>query len=152
MKKNIKKILMLWLLVVTWLSAFNTTALADDNCNRYWAKCHVEDIDTFHTDDRTVTAGLLDTVKNAINRILWLLATITLCICLYGWFKMLSSWTDSKWYDAWWKVLKNALIWLAIILLAWMIVSVVFWFVSNVSDSNHTNSDTQQPVATDATS
>jgi hypothetical protein len=81
---------------------------------------------------------LLDTIKNAINWILWLLATIALCICMYWGFKMLTSGWDSKWFDAWKTVLKNAAIWLAIILLAWMIVSVVFRFVATLSWWNHT--------------
>jgi hypothetical protein len=53
---------------------------------------------------------------------------------------MLSSAWDSKWYDAWRTILKNALIWLAIILLAWLIVSVVFWFVAAMSGWNQTAS------------
>jgi len=114
--------------------------LAQNDCNAYWKKCHVEGVETIHTKDPSTSAGLLDTVKNAINRCLGILATVTLCFCMYWWFKMLTSWADSKWYDGGWKVLKNALIWLAIIWLAWMIVSVVFWFVSTLSGWNQTQS------------
>ena len=133
-------IISLWLFI-TWISFIPTISFAQNNdCNRFWAACHVPEINTIHTDDNKPNSRLLDTIKNAINWCLWILATIVLCFCIYGGFKMLTSGSDSKWYDAWWKVLKNALIWLGIILLAWMIVSVVFWFVAAMSDWNQTQS------------
>lgn len=135
-------------IILSGLAVFPTVTLADgnENCNRFWGKCHVSDIETIHTKDDDVSSWLLDTIKNAINWCLWILATVVLCFCMYWWFKMLTSGWDSKWYDAGWKVLKNALIWLAIILLAWMIVSVVFWFVATLSDGNQTWSDTHTTV------
>ena len=135
-------------IILSGLAVFPTVTLADgnENCNRFWGKCHVSDIETIHTKDDDVSSCLLDTIKNAINWCLWILATVVLCFCMYWWFKMLTSGWDSKWYDAGWKVLKNALIWLAIILLAWMIVSVVFWFVATLSDGNQTWSDTHTTV------
>ena len=135
-------------IILSGLSVFPTVTLADgnENCNRFWGKCHVSDIETIHTKDDDVSSWLLDTIKNAINWCLWILATVVLCFCMYWWFKMLTSGGDSKWYDAGWKILKNALIWLAIILLAWMIVSVVFWFVTALSDWNQTRSDTHTTV------
>ena len=139
MKKNIGKLLIY--LGIPWILLMPAITLADtQDCNRYWAKCHVEDIQTYHTGDEDVSPWLLDTIKNAINWCLWIMATVVLCFCMYWWFKMLTSWSDSKWYDAGWKILKNALIWLAIIWLAWMIVSVVFWFVSTLSWWNQTKS------------
>ena len=141
MKKIMNKLLLLLSFIITWIAVFPSISFAQqEDCNRFWAKCNVEDINTIHTKDRTVSSGLLDTIKNAINWCMWILATVVLCFCMYWWFKMLSSWSDSKWYDAWWKVLKNALLWLAIILLAWMIVSVVFRFVGTLSGWNQTNS------------
>ncbi len=134
-----KLVISLWLTIL-WLSTIPTITLADagTECNRWWGKCHVSDIHTIHTTDETVSSGLLDTIKNAINWILWILATVALCICIYWGFRMLTSGWDTKWYDAWMKVLKNAAIWLAIILLSWMIVSVVFWFVDTLSWWNQT--------------
>ena len=79
-----------------------------------------------------VWATLLDTIKNAINWILWILATIALVICLYGWFKMVTAAGDEKKYGEWLKVLKYAAIGLAIIGLSWMIVSVIFWFIGTL--------------------
>lgn len=142
-----KLIISLWFAVL-WLSSIPNITLADANtdCNRWWEKCHVSDIHTIHTKDESVSSWLLDTIKNAINWILWILATVALCICMYWGFKMLTSGWDSKWYDAWWKVLKNAALWLAIILLSWMIVSVVFRFVGTLSWDNQTQSSGQWPV------
>ena len=75
---------------------------------------------------------LLTTVKNAINWIMGILATIALVICLYGGFKMITSAGDDKKYEDGMKVLKNAAIWLAIIGLSWMIVSVIFRFIGTL--------------------
>jgi hypothetical protein len=74
----------------------------------------------------------LDTIKNAINWLLGILATIALVICLYGGFLMVVSAGDSKKYESGLNVLKYAAIGLAIIGLSWMIVSVVFWFISTL--------------------
>ena len=104
--------------------------LAQKDCNTYWAKCHVDEVHTIHTEDEDTNARLLDTIKNAINRCLWILATLVLCFCMYWWFKMLTSWGDSKSYDAWRTILKNAAIGLAIIWLSWLIVSAVIRFVN----------------------
>lgn len=131
--------LLLWITSILVL-AIPSTSVAQEDCDyyAYWEKCYVSGIHTIHTTDENVNSGLLDTIRNVINRCMWILATIVLCFCLYAWFKMLTSWADSKWYDDWLKVLKNALIWLAIILLARMIVSAVFWFVGTLSWWNQT--------------
>ena len=135
-----KKTISILCLMIAWIFIAPTASFAQqaEDCNKFWAKCHVSEINTIHTKDASANSGLLDTIKNAINWIMGILATISLCICLYAWFQMLTSWSDSKWYDNWLKTLKNALIWLAIILLAWMIVSAVFWFVDTLSWWNQT--------------
>ena len=138
-------VISLWIAVL-WLSTIPSITLAEDNCNRWWGKCHVSDINTIHTDDEDVSSGLLDTVKNAINWILWILATVALCICMYWGFKLLTSGADGKWYKDWRTILKNAALGLWIILLAWMIVSVVFRFVGTLSWGNQTQSGGQWPV------
>jgi hypothetical protein len=86
-------------------------------------------------------SAFLDTVKNAINWILWILATIALVICLYGWFKMITAGGDEKKYWDGLKVLKQAAIWLAIVGLSWMIVSVIFWFIGTLWWWNQTQSE-----------
>ena len=146
MKKIINKIIISLWLFITWLSMCPNFIYAQDtNCNRRWWDCHVKDINTVHTEKHP-DSTLLDVIKNAINWCLGILATVVLCFCIYWWFQMLTSGADSKWYDAWWKILKNALIWLAIILLAWMIVSVIFRFVAAMSSWNQTQSTDVTPV------
>ena len=149
MKTIINKVITVFWLIILWLSISPTALAQNDNgdCNKFWAKCHVKDINDIHTDDKEANDNLLTTIKNAINWILGLLATIVLCFCIYGWFKMLTSGWDTKWYDAGWKILKNALLWLAIILLAWMIVSVIFWFVATLSDWNQSQASSQMPLS-----
>lgn len=138
--------LILWFAMM-WIVTLSSVTLAqDNNCNAFGKKCHVEGINTRHTRDAWPNANLLTVIKNAINWCLGILATVVLCFCMYWWFKMLTSWTDSKWYEAGLKVLKNALIGLAIIALAWMIVSVVFWFVAMMSSGNQTQSAPIEPV------
>lgn len=91
-------------------------------------------------------SAFLDTVKNAINWIMWILATIALVICLFGWFKMITAGGDEKKYGDWLKVLKQAAIWLAIVWLSWMIVSIIFWFVGTLWWNNQTKAQGQSEV------
>lgn len=91
-------------------------------------------------------AAFLDTVNNAINWILWMLATVALVICLYGGFLMVTAAGDAKKYEKGLEVLKYAGIGLAIIGLSWMIVSVIFWFVGNLSWDNQTGSQWVESV------
>ena len=124
--------------MILWLSTIPNLTIAEENCNRWWGKCYVDEIEIIGTKDEKANSRLLDTIRNAINWILWILATVALCICMYWGFKMLTSGADGKWYKDWRTILKNAAIWLAIILLAWMIVSIVFRFVGTLSWWNQT--------------
>lgn len=105
-----------------------------EDCNKFWGNCNVDKIKTIWTEEWP-SSSLLDTVSRTINWILWILATIALIIVIYAWFKMLTSWWDSKWYDSWLKTLKNAALWLVIIWLAWSIVSAIIWFINNASNT-----------------
>lgn len=126
-----KKILF-WVTVILWLNVLLTINLNRNQCLARWfwddSLWLVKKINVIGTD-KWPSSTLLDTVSSTIKWILGILATIALCICLYAWFKMLTSWGDSKSYDAWWTILKNAAIWLAIIWLSWIIVSAIFWFI-----------------------
>ena len=100
---------------------------------------------TSSDDQQSLTwSAFLDTIKNAVNWILGILATIALVVCLYGGFLMVTAAGDEKKYQKWLSVLKYAAIGLAIIGLSWMIVSVIFWFVRNLWET--TASDTKQEV------
>lgn len=105
----------------------------------------IKDVDW--TGQKLTGSAFLDTIRNAINWILWILATIALVICLYGWFKMVTAAGDEKKYGEWLNVLKYAAIGLAIIGLSWMIVSVIFWFVGTLWWQNQTGSDEVQTIA-----
>lgn len=99
-------------------------------------------------------SAFLDTIKNAVNWILGILATIALVVCLYGGFLMVTAAGDEKKYQKWLSVLKYAAIGLAIIGVSWMIVSVIFWFVRNLwetttsDDVKWVNSSTGQWTST----
>lgn len=88
----------------------------------------VPGIDVIKTKEEP-SSSLLDTIRNTINWVLRILATVALVICMYAWFKMLTSWGDSKWYDSGVNILKNAALWLVIIGLSWLIVSAIIWFI-----------------------
>lgn len=84
-------------------------------------------------DNKEATGSkLLDGVKTTINWILGMLATIALIVCLRGGFQMVTAAGDEKKFGTGKTILKQAAIGVAIILLAWMIVGVVFWFVTAV--------------------
>lgn len=80
--------------------------------------------------------NLIHTVRVAINRVLGMLAFVALVLCLYAWFKMMLSAWDSKQYSAWFSILKNAWLWLAIIAVSWLIVSLVFYVLNWVIQTN----------------
>ena len=113
---------------------------ADQDCNKFWWHCYVDNVNTLRTKEAPSTT-LFTTITRTINVILALLATIATLICMYGWFKMLTSWWDSKWYDAGLKVLKNAALWLAIIALAWIIVSGILRFIDTAAEWNSLAAD-----------
>lgn len=96
-----------------------------------WAQ-PASDTNLLNNSQKLRGAALLDTIKNAINWIMWILATIALVICLYGGFKMITAGGDEKKYGDGLKVLKQAAIWLAIVWLSWMIVSIIFWFIGTL--------------------
>ena len=104
-----------------------------------WAQPQ-SDTNLLNNSQKLKGAALLDTIKNAINWIMWILATVALVICLYGGFKMITAGGDEKKYGDWLKVLKQAAIWLAIVWLSWMIVSIIFWFVGTLWWNKQTKS------------
>lgn len=95
----------------------------------FWDTFGVSWIHTIWTEKQQEDS-LLHTIQTAINWVLWILATITLCLVLYAWFLMLTSGGDSKKYDSWLSIIKNAAIWLAIIAISRLIVSAIFWFIN----------------------
>ncbi|HRU50405.1 MAG TPA: hypothetical protein P5155_02770, partial [Candidatus Absconditabacterales bacterium] len=77
--------------------------------------------------------NLISVIKNFINRILGLLALITLVIVLRGGFKMVTAAGDEGKFKEGFKILKQAGIGLAVIGLSWFIVSIIFRVIGGSS-------------------
>lgn len=72
-------------------------------------------------------------VKSFINWTLWLLWLIALIIALYGWVMMVTARDKEEQYTKWRTILKNALIWIVIIGTAWLVLSLIFWLIFEVT-------------------
>ena len=132
----IKKIIVSVLCLTSLVSLLPCMTYAQ---NEYWATNWVIWIRVPWTSENQEDS-LIHTIQTAINWVLGMLALVSLVLCLYAGFKMLTSWWDSKKYDAWLSIIKNAAIWLAIIALSWLIVSLIFWIINgsvapNISDN-----------------
>lgn len=129
---------LLWMFTLAWVAVLPNYASATGETTEYSdsrGRANPQAAENMVAEDgkQTLTwASLLDTIRNAINWVLGILATIALVICLYWGFLMVASAGDEKKYWEWLKVLKNAAIGLAIIWLSWMIVSIVFWFIGTL--------------------
>ena len=88
------------------------------------------------TDYNTELWYFLALIKIAVNRILGILAFIALIYMLYCWFLVLSSWSDDKNASNGKKWIKTAAVAIAWIWLAWLIISVMIWFIKVVSKAN----------------
>lgn len=75
---------------------------------------------------------LIDMIKNFINWVLWIISVIALIVLLWWGFQMVTAaWDDGK-YQKWFKILKQAAMWLVLVWVAWMIISLIFWLINNV--------------------
>ena len=86
---------------------------------------------TTHQED-----SLMHTIQTAINWVLGILATVSLCLVLYAGFLTMTSWWDSKKFDSWVSIIKNAAIGLAIIAVSWLIVSLIFYLINGSINPN----------------
>jgi hypothetical protein len=104
-------------------SSFGNAGSVEANAqlNIWWASGDIE------RDD-----SLVDVVKWAVNRVLWISGLIVVIILIYGWFTMVTAaWNDEQ-YKKWLWVVKAAAIWLMIIWFAWFIASIWFWLAQQV--------------------
>lgn len=133
MLKTIKQsIIVFWVCLLGFTSIYNSTSAQYQYW--YWEVWPAGEVKVpWHW--KNTERALIDTIQTAINRVLWMLSLIALVLCLYAWFKMMTSSWDSKQYGAWFSILKNAAIWLAIIGLSRMIVSLIFWFINGAADT-----------------
>ena len=119
--------------MMMWLAAFGSisgVALADNDWATnvwFWKAQGVGKIWLSWTDgvgEDAKSSSLLDTITNAVNWILGMLALIALIICLWGGFQMVTAGMT---------ILKQAAIGLVIIGVAWLFVSVIFWAIWTLS-------------------
>ena len=150
-----KKICMLFLwacLVAIWSFAVTSAtwwSIDSYTANMYTAPSEASNdtigINTIWTNqDRWWS--LIQVIKNAINRVLWMLSLIALVLCLRWWFQIVTAWWDDGKQKKWISVLKHAAIWLAVIWLAWFIVTIVFWLLRWVA---WTGTDSAVPNSSD---
>lgn len=77
-------------------------------------------------------------VRGFINWTLGILALIALIILLWGGFQMVTAAGDEEKYKKWFTILKQAAMWLAMIGVAWFIISLIF-FVINITANGGVN-------------
>jgi len=75
------------------------------------------------------TPVLICGIRRLVNWVLWLLALVALLILLWAWFKMLTANGDSKQYDEWFTILKQAAVWLAFIASSYIIVQFIMYVI-----------------------
>lgn len=93
---------------------------------KWWASDTISTIGTWTWQEES----LLQVIKNAINWVLGILALIALCILLWWWFQMVTAAGDDKKYDAGLTYVKEAAWWIAMIGVAWFIVSIIFFIIN----------------------
>ena len=129
--KNFIKIFWLSLAIMfCWTATFTQ---AEFNIWTYASWYNV--IWTENSSNQSWDARLIDTVKTAVNRVLWILSLIALILCLRGWFQMLTAAWDEWKVKKWTKVLTHAAIWLAVIWLSWIFVTFIFYLINNSAET-----------------
>ncbi len=129
MLNHFKKFILGLCLLFTWIAFTPSHTLARhfgdmfgvDKIHTIWTTKHQED-------------ALIYSIQTAINWVLWLLSAVALVLVIYAWFLMMTSWWDSKKYNQWLSIIKNAAIWLVIIGVSWLIVSLIFYVINGATD------------------
>ena len=136
MTNRIKQFILVMVFVVipVWIVITPNQTLAESD-REFWKMPFVKDIKTIWTEKKQ-NDSLIHTIQTAINWVLWLLSMISLCLVIYAWFLMLTSWWDSKKYDKGLSIIKNAAIGLAIIAVSWLIVSLIFYVINGSTKPN----------------
>ena len=122
-------------MIPVWVAITPDPALAEWFEWWFWKTNYVSEIDTVWTEAQQEDK-LIYTIQRAINWALWLLAAVALILVIYAWFLMLTSWWDSKKYDSWLSIIKNAAIWLVIIGVSWLIVSLIFYVINGATSNS----------------
>ena len=146
MKNTLKKALFsLWTIGLIWAGSLwmvNAQSLLWWVLTDVWDAWNDEDYvwqnmsyNPWNSSNKLAEDNIIYTIKNFINRVLWLLSLIALAICLWWGFQMLTASGDETKYKKGFTILKQAGFGLAIIALAWLIVSVVFRIVNKTASS-----------------
>jgi len=137
MRDTFKKVLFsLWAIGLVWAGnlwmvnaqslLWNSWTNTDQNLNQSWYDWQNTKYNPGAWTSSLEDDSLIMTIRNFINRVLWLLSLIALAICLWWGFQMLTASGDETKYKKWFTILKQAWFGLAVIALAWLIVSVIF--------------------------
>lgn len=115
-----------------WSSSYVSAATVDP-----WDSPFISQTDDGSAEDINVVGSstqqkdaVVNIIKSAVNRILWILALIALLVLLYGWFLMVTAAWNEEQYGKWFTILKHAATGIALIWVAWFIVSIVFRLVN----------------------
>jgi hypothetical protein len=137
MTNKIKRFMLIvaFTMIPAWVAITPNPSFAQEFEWWFWKTNYVKEIDTVWASKAEKNDDLIKSIQRAINWALWLLAAVALCLVIYAWFLMLTSGWDSKKYDQWLSIIKNAAIWLVIIGVSWLIVSLIF-YVINWATSN----------------
>lgn len=101
---------------------------------KFWDMIAVPWVGVYGTEEQQEDS-LIHTIRKAINWVLGLLSFICLCLIIYAGFLMLTSGWDSKKYETWFSIIKNAAFWLAIIAVSWLIVSLIFYVINTAVET-----------------
>lgn len=126
----IKKIT--WALILMAISLFSFTFAVNSSQGTFW------DVDAswwiwVAWTGTNQGEGFLDVVRWFVNWILWILGLIALIVLLWWGFQMVTAAGNEDRYNSWFKILKQAWIWLILIWVSWFIVSLIFSVITAVT-------------------
>ena len=125
MKQTIAKILVGATAAIVWLTGFGfATTLGS---TQQGAGLNVQGSDVLTGSDSLITS-----IKTFINWVLGLLATIALCILLWGGFQMVTAAGDEGKYKKGFQILKQAAIGLIFIGLSALFIQLIFYILGVV--------------------
>lgn len=125
MKQTIAKILVGATAAIVWMTGFGFATTL-------WSTQQGAGLNVQGSDTLTGSDSLITSVKTFINWVLGLLATIALCILLYGGFQMVTAAGDEAKYKTGFKILRQAAIGLIFIGLSALFIQLIFYILGVV--------------------
>jgi len=122
-------------------NVIDNTALPDENSEdvlRRWTRdimwwTNLRDPGNIQTSEQAQTAMMMY-IKNVINYFLALLGFIALVYLLYHWFLMVTAWGNEEKFKKWVQWLKTATIALFWIWLSWLVISLILYIISFITN------------------